>query len=39
MTNVPAMFMALMNNIFTPYLDSFTVVFIYDVLVYSKSRE
>ena len=39
LTNVPAVFMALMNKIFTPYLDSFTIEFIDDVLVYSKSRE
>ena len=31
--------MALMNKIFAQYLDQFTVVFIDDILVYSKSRE
>ena len=35
----PIVFMALMNKIFAPYIDSFTVVFIDGELVYSKSRE
>ncbi|XXG62687.1 hypothetical protein AAC387_Pa05g1002 [Persea americana] len=39
LTNAPAVFMALMNKIFAEYLDQFTVVFIYDILAYSKSRE
>ena len=39
LTNAPAVFMALMNKIFAEYLDQFTVVFIDDILVYSKSRE
>ena len=31
--------MAYMNRVFHPYLDSFVVVFIDDILVYSKTRE
>jgi hypothetical protein len=38
-TNVPAMFMDLMHRIFRPYLDKFVVVFIDDILIYSKSSE
>ncbi|XXG47250.1 hypothetical protein AAC387_Pa02g1924 [Persea americana] len=39
LTNAPAVFMALMNKAFAEYLDHFTVVFIDDVLMYSKSKE
>ena len=38
-TNAPAIFMDYMNRIFHEYLDQFVVVFIDDILVYSKSRE
>ncbi|XP_052728431.1 uncharacterized protein LOC128195237 [Vigna angularis] len=36
-TNAPAIFMDYMNRIFRPYLDKFVVVFIDDILIYSKS--
>ena len=35
--NAPSVFMDYMNRIFHPYLDSFVVVFIDDILVYSKT--
>ncbi|KAJ4818476.1 polyprotein [Rhynchospora pubera] len=37
LTNAPAAFMDLMNRVFREYLDSFVVVFIDDILVYSRS--
>jgi hypothetical protein len=39
LTNAPAHFMYLMNSVFMPELDKFVVVFINDILVYSKSTE
>jgi hypothetical protein len=38
LTNAPAYFMYLMNSVFMPELDNFVVVFIYDILVYSKNE-
>ena len=38
-TNAPAVFMNLLNHVFKEYLDEFVIVFIDDILVYSKSIE
>ncbi|GKD31496.1 putative reverse transcriptase domain-containing protein [Tanacetum coccineum] len=37
--NAPAIFMDLMNRVRRPYLDKFVIVFIDDILIYSKTRE
>jgi hypothetical protein len=39
LTNVPIVFMDTMNRVFHDYLDQFIVVFIDDILIYSKKLE
>ena len=39
LNNAPAHFMYLMNSVFMSELDKFVVVFIDDILIYSKSKE
>ena len=38
-TNAPTVFMDYMNRIFRPFLDKFVVVFIDDILIYSRTHE
>ena len=39
LANAPAYFMSMMNKVFMEYLDTFVVVFIDDIMVYSKNEE
>ncbi|GJU63305.1 putative reverse transcriptase domain-containing protein [Tanacetum coccineum] len=39
LTNAPAVFMDLINRVCKPYLDKFVIVFIDDIMIYSKTKE
>ncbi|GJS60811.1 putative reverse transcriptase domain-containing protein [Tanacetum coccineum] len=39
LTNLPVVFMDLMNHVCKPYLDKFVIVFIDDILIYSRNKE
>jgi hypothetical protein len=39
LSNVPAVFMSLMNRVFRDYLDKFVIIFLDDILVYSRTEE
>ena len=39
LTNAPTTFMCLMSSVFSRYLDKFFLLFLYDILIYSKNEE
>ena len=39
LTNAPTTFMCLMNSVFSKYMNNFVLVFLYDIIIYSKNEE
>jgi hypothetical protein len=39
LSNAPVVFLCLMNRVFRSYLDKFVIVFLDDILIYSKNKE
>jgi hypothetical protein len=39
LSNAPTVFLCFMNGVFKNYLDKFVIVFLDDILIYSKSEE
>ena len=39
LTNALATFMRVMNDVLIPFLDDFVIVYLYDILVFSKSKD
>lgn len=39
LTNAPAMFMRVMNNVLRPFIDDFVIIYLVDILVFSKTWE